>query len=224
MIPKLSEYNHIFPNPKKAGKEGLLAWGGDLSEGRILSAYERGIFPWFNPSDPILWWSPDPRLILFPDAIKVSSSLRKSMQHFTLTYDNDFEAVIRLCRDTRIQKGENSWIFDAIIDAYLSLHVKGFAHSVECYYRGVLVGGLYGLYLGGVFCGESMFSLKPDASKAALVGLCEKIQALGGDFIDCQIPTAHLKSMGAVEIKRDIFLAMLEKALEKPVHQEWNKG
>ncbi|MDD3342269.1 MAG: leucyl/phenylalanyl-tRNA--protein transferase [Sulfurospirillaceae bacterium] len=223
MIPKLNEHNHIFPNPAYAGKEGLVAWGGDLSAGRILSAYERGIFPWFNPSDPILWWSPDPRLLLFPDAIKVSASLRKSMRHFEITYDKDFESVIRLCRDTRIQKGENSWIFDAIIEAYISLHIDGFAHSVECYCEGELVGGLYGLYLGGVFCGESMFSQKRDASKAALVGLCQKVKELEGDFIDCQIPTAHLKSMGAVEIKRDLFLVMLKKALEKPMHHEWVK-
>lgn len=221
MIPKLNEHNHNFPNPRHAGKEGLVAWGGDLSTGRILSAYERGIFPWFNPSDPILWWSPNPRLILEPDAIRITSSLRKSMRHFDIKYDNDFASVIRLCRDIRLKKGESSWIFDAIIKAYTTLHVEGFAHSVECYQEGELVGGLYGLYLGGVFCGESMFSLRKDASKAALVGLCEKIKALDGDFIDCQIPTAHLKSMGAVEISRDDFLLRLEQALKKTVHKEW---
>lgn len=205
----------MFPNPSHASKEGLLAWGGDLSEKRIVSAYMQGIFPWFNPGEPILWWSPDPRLILFPKDIKISQSLRKSMKHFEIKFDENFEGVMRLCRDVRIEKGQNSWIFDDMIQSYTALHVKGIAHSVECFYEGILVGGLYGLYVGGVFCGESMFSKQKDASKVALVALCEKVLELGGDFIDCQLPTPHLKSMGAVEISREYFLGLLKKSLEK---------
>lgn len=221
MIPKLNDLNYSFPHPSLATKEGLLAWGGDLSVERLLSAYEKGIFPWFNPNDPILWWSPNPRLVLFPKDIKITQSLRKSMKHFEIRFDENFEMVMRLCRDIRVEKGQNSWIFDEMIEAYKSLHVKGFAHSVECYHQGKLVGGLYGLYLGGMFCGESMFSTQRDASKAALVALCKKVISLNGDFIDCQLPTPHLKSMGAVELSRDVFLEMIQKTLEKNSHKEW---
>lgn len=221
MIPKLNDLNYLFPHPSFATKEGLLAWGGDLSIERLLSAYTKGIFPWFNPGDPILWWSPNPRLVLFPKDIKITQSLRKSMKHFEIRFDENFEMVMRLCRDIRLEKGQNSWIFDEMIEAYKSLHVKGFAHSVECYHQGKLVGGLYGLYLGGMFCGESMFSIQKDASKAALVALCEKVISLNGDFIDCQLPTPHLKSMGAVEMSRDVFLEMIQKTLEKSAHKEW---
>ncbi|MBV5279668.1 MAG: leucyl/phenylalanyl-tRNA--protein transferase [Campylobacteraceae bacterium] len=221
MIPKLSLDNYTFPHPSYASKEGLLAWGGDLSEQRIVSAYTQGIFPWFNPGEPILWWSPDPRLILFPKDIKITKSLRKSMKHFEIKFDENFEAVMRLCRDVRVEKGQNSWIFEDIIQSYTALHVKGIAHSVECFYEGVLVGGLYGIYIGGVFCGESMFSKQKDASKVALVALCEKVIGLGGDFIDCQLSTPHLKSMGAVEISRDDFLDMIAHTFAKETQKEW---
>jgi leucyl/phenylalanyl-tRNA--protein transferase len=221
LIPRLHPNDHTFPDPRKASDEGLLAWGGDLSPNRLLRAYERGIFPWFNENDPILWWSPNPRLVLFPDAIKISKSLAKSMRHFEIRYDTCFEEVMRRCLQTRLEKGQNSWISEALIEAFCTLHVRKFAHSVETFFEGKLVGGLYGLYLGGMFCGESMFSIKPDASKAALVGLCRKIEALEGDFIDCQLPTEHLKSLGAVEMKRDDFLDLIEKTLEKKEIKEW---
>jgi len=205
-IPQLHPKHHAFPNPYEAGGEGLLAWGGDLSPERLVRAYEMGIFPWFNEGDPILWWSPDPRAILFPDEMKISKSLRQSMKHFEIRYDTCFEAVMRLCWETRVQQGKKSWISEALIEAFLALHVIGLAHSVECYYEGELVGGLYGLYIGAVFCGESMFSTKRDASKVALFGLCEKMRAIGGEMIDCQLPTEHLKSLGAIEMPRTIFL------------------
>lgn len=190
-----------------------MAWGGDLHPERLLAAYQQGIFPWFNEGDPILWWSPNPRALLYPDAMKISKSLRKSMKHFAIRYDTQFEQVMRLCLETRLEKGQKSWISQALIEAFCALHVKGLAHSVECYKEGVLVGGLYGLYVGGMFCGESMFSTHTDASKAALVGLCEKLMVLGGDFIDCQLPTEHLKSLGAVEVPRKVFLTMLKETL-----------
>ncbi len=220
-IPQLHPKDFSFPNPLDASDEGLLAWGGDLSCGRLIQAYQRGIFPWFNENDPILWWSPNPRLILLPDAIKISKSLYKSMKHFEIRYDTQFEKVMRLCLETRLKKGQKSWISEALIEAFCTLHVKGVAHSVETFFEGELVGGLYGLYLGGVFCGESMFSTQRDASKAALVGLCRKINALGGDFIDCQLPTEHLKSLGAFEIKREVFLAMLARSLNKNLPTAW---
>jgi leucyl/phenylalanyl-tRNA---protein transferase len=205
-IPQLHPKHHAFPSPYEAGGEGLLAWGGDLSQERLVRAYEMGIFPWFNEGDPILWWSPDPRAVLFPDEMKISKSLRHSMKHFEIRYDTCFEAVMRLCWQTRVQQGKKSWISEALIEAFLALHAIGLAHSVECYYEGELVGGLYGLYIGAVFCGESMFSTKRDASKVALFGLCEKMRAIGGAMIDCQLPTEHLKSLGAIEMPRTIFL------------------
>lgn len=143
------------------------------------------------------------------------------MKHFEIRYDTCFEQVMRQCLETRVAKGQKSWISEALIEAFCTLHVKGFAHSVECYFEGNLVGGLYGLYLGGVFCGESMFSTKSDASKTALVGLCEKLKSLGGDFIDCQLPTDHLQSLGALVIPREKFLAMLENALENCTTNPW---
>jgi len=220
-IPQVHPLDFTFPNPSDASSEGLLAWGGDLKPERLLRAYSRGIFPWFNEGDPILWWSPNPRLILFPDRIKISKSLIKSMKHFEIRYDTCFETIMRQCLQTRLQKGQKSWISEALIESFCSLHVKGFAHSVETFFEGQLVGGLYGLYLGGMFCGESMFSIKSDASKAAMVGLCQKITHLGGDFIDCQLPTEHLKSMGAIEMDREDFLELIKKALEKEHMNEW---
>ncbi len=213
-IPRLSTFSYIFPDPSKADPKGLLAWGGDLKKERILSAYMQGIFPWYNADDPLLWWSPNPRLILKTKDVKVSKSLKKSLKKFEIRFDTNFKKVMSLCRDVRIENGEDSWISDELIEVFSSLHVEHFAHSVESYYKGELVGGLYGLYLGGMFCGESMFSTKSDASKSALVALCSKVDELGGDFIDCQIPTEHLKSMGAIEIKRDEFLSMVENSLE----------
>lgn len=221
LIPQLHSSDYTFPDPRLASDEGLLAWGGDLKTDRLLRAYVQGIFPWFNEGDPILWWSPNPRLILFPSDIKISKSLTKSMKHFEIRYDTCFENVMRLCLQTRVAKGQKSWISEALIEAFCTLHVKGFAHSVETFFEGNLVGGLYGLYLGGVFCGESMFSTKSDASKAALVGLCEKVKNLGGDFIDCQLPTDHLQSLGASVIEREKFLDMLENALENCTTKPW---
>ncbi|WP_156790569.1 leucyl/phenylalanyl-tRNA--protein transferase [Sulfurospirillum barnesii] len=215
LIPQLHPKDYEFPSPLDASDEGLLAWGGDLAPERLLRAYSEGIFPWFNEDDPLLWWSPNPRLILFPDAIKQSKSLLKSMKHFDIRYDTCFERVMRSCWQTRLAKGQKSWINEALIESFCALHVKGFAHSVETFFEGNLVGGLYGLYLGGMFCGESMFSIKTDASKSALVGLCRKVKSLGGDFIDCQLPTEHLKSLGAIERSREVFLKMTQETLNK---------
>jgi len=213
-IPKLSKFSYSFPNPRVANKKGLLAWGGDLKRDRVLNAYMQGIFPWYNADDPILWWSPDPRLVLHPKDIKISKSLKRSMKKFEVRFDTNFKEVMKNCRSTRIENGEDSWINTELIEVFNALHVEHFAHSVETYFEGELVGGLYGIYLGGMFCGESMFSTKTDASKIALVALCAKVVELEGDFIDCQIPTLHLISMGAKEIKRDDFLDMAKKSLE----------
>ena len=203
----------MFPDPRLSSKEGLVAWGGDLNPNRILAAYRKGIFPWYNDSDPILWWSPDPRLVLFFDDIKISKSLQKSLNKYEVRFDTNFEAVIEKCREIRVKSGENTWILEEVIEKYVEIHKLGFAMSAETYLDGELVGGLYGILMGKVFCGESMFALKSDASKVALVRLSWKLQKEGYDFIDCQIPSEHLKSMGAREIGRDEFLDMLGEAL-----------
>lgn len=214
-IARLHEESLVFPDPRFANDDGLLAWGGDLSSERLLVAYSQGIFPWFNEGDPLLWWSPNPRVLLYPQQMKVSKSLQKSMKHFEIRYDTSFEKVMRLCLETRKECGKKSWISEALIEAFCALHVKGFAHSVECYKDNHLVGGLYGLYLGGVFCGESMFSTTKDASKTALFGLCQKLIENGGDVIDCQLPTQHLSSLGAISVLRDDFLELLQNSLKK---------
>jgi leucyl/phenylalanyl-tRNA--protein transferase len=213
LIPKLTKNSYIFPDPNKATKEGLVAWGGDLNPKRIMSAYFQGIFPWFNKDDPILWWSPDPRLILYPKDIKISKSLKKSIKKYEVKINTNFEEVIKNCRDVRVKNGESSWIFDDIIDAYKKLYENKLIISFETYFEKELVGGLYGVDLGNVFCGESMFSKRSDASKVALVALCKFCEKNGYRFIDCQIPTSHLKSMGAIEVRRKDFLKMLKDTL-----------
>ena len=215
--PKVSKYNYTFPDANEADDEGLVAWGEDLDVERILSAYRNGIFPWFNEGNPVLWWSPNPRLILYPNDLKVSKSLKKSIKKFEVKFNNDFESVIRACRDVR-KKKEGSWITETLIEKYAEIHKQKIAHCVETYYEGKLVGGLYGLEMGNIFCGESMFAKKNDASKVAFYHLIERLKKQNFYMVDCQIPTDHLKSLGAVEISRKSFLEKLRKGLNKPVH------
>jgi len=208
----------IFPHPRLASREGLLAVGGDLSQERLLSAYNQGIFPWFSDGEPILWWSPDPRLILFPHEFKVSRSLKKVLKRsqFDITIDRAFRRVITECAETRMAKKESTWIVREMIEAYCRLHETGFAHSVEAWQNGVLVGGLYGVSLGKCFFGESMFTTVSNASKVALAGLVYFLKSNEFHMIDCQITTKHLISMGAREIPRDRFLALLQASLKEP--------
>ncbi len=209
MIPQINRFSHVFPDPSQTSKEGLVAWGGDLNPNRIMAAYLNGIFPWYNENDPILWWSPDPRLILYPQDIKISKSLKKSMKSYEIRINTNFEAVIRKCQEVRLGEEGGTWILEEIIEAYIELHELGFAKSFETYYKGELVGGLYGIDLGTVFCGESMFQVRSDASKAALVHLSKYCLENQYNCIDCQVPSNHLKSMGAVEINRDDFFKLL---------------
>lgn len=194
---------------------GLLAFGGDLSAERLLLAYSQGIFPWFSEGEPILWWSPAPRMVLFPKQIKIHRSLRKRLKRgdFQITFDQDFAQVIALCAQLR-QNREGTWITPEMQAAYLELHQRGFAHSVEVWQGAELVGGLYGLALGQVFFGESMFSRVSDASKVALVALAQRLDALNFELIDCQVYSPHLASLGAREIERDEFLRFLEQGVE----------
>jgi len=202
-----------FPPVSRALESGLLAVGGDLSLPRLLYAYRHGIFPWFSEGDPILWFSPDPRTVFAPDQIKVTRSLRKRIkqQPFEISVDRDFAAVIAGCAAPRAY-ADGTWITDDMRSAYRALHHAGHAHSVECWQQGELVGGLYGVAVGRVFCGESMFSRQPDASKIALVHLGQ----LGFALIDGQVPNPFLTQMGAVEIARDDYLALLARWRDEP--------
>jgi len=212
-----------FPPVSKAlrSPNGLLCAGGDLSAERIVEAYSHGIFPWFSEGDPILWWSPDPRMVLFPDELKVSRSLRKSVAHggYETRFDTSFRAVMEACAAPRDGQG-GTWIVPRMIDAYSALHQRGFAHSVESWRDDELVGGLYGVSLGKVFFGESMFTREPDASKVALVKLVERLKAAGYRVIDCQQATAHLASLGAREIPRAEFSQLVRESIQYPLSGE----
>ena len=207
-----------FPPPGSASQEGLLAVGGDLSLERLLSAYAQGIFPWFSKSEPILWWSPDPRLVLFPKEFKVSKTLKRVINRslFRITVDRAFRPVITECAETRLRRKEPTWIVGDMIEAYCRMHESGFAHSVEAWQGGVLVGGLYGVSLGKCFFGESMFARVSNASKVAFAWLVDFLISHAFQMIDCQVTTKHLVSLGAREIPRDRFLTLLQASLEEP--------
>ena len=203
----------IFPHPDLADPSGMLAIGGDLDTERLKLAYSFGIFPWYGPDEPIIWWSPDPRMVLFPDDLKVSKSMRPlfNQRRYLVTYNQSFETVIKACRSVRRngQTGTGTWLVPEMIDAYIELHKLGIAHSVEVWKGKALVGGLYGLISGKVFFGESMFSSESNASKFGFITLVRKLQSEGFVLIDCQQDTAHMRSMGADTIPRTEFLDIL---------------
>ena len=215
---------YTFPPLEAASPEGLLAVGGDLNPDRLLSAYRQGVFPWFSDGQPILWWSPDPRAILYPADLHISRSLRKSLrtQGFAVTADRAFDHVIQRCAESRNAR-EGTWITSGMQEAYCTLHRMGYAHSVETWQNGQLVGGLYGLAIGKAFFGESMFSQITDASKTALVALSVSLTASGYHFIDCQVVSEHLNSLGAKAVPRYRFSSELKQAVETPVNETpWN--
>ena len=220
-LPWLDPHNDSqpFPDPGRALSEpdGLLAVGGNLSPSRLLRAYRMGIFPWYSADQPILWWSPDPRLVLFPDLVRISRSLRKSLRknHFSVTADTAFAAVIDACAAPR-DGASGTWITPEMNQAYCQLHQLGHAHSIEIGQQSELVGGLYGVAMGQVFYGESMFSRISDASKVALVVLATQLQRWNFALIDCQATTDHLLSMGALEIPRSTFLKLLKRYCPQP--------
>ncbi|VAW80996.1 Leucyl/phenylalanyl-tRNA--protein transferase [hydrothermal vent metagenome] len=214
-----------FPDASQALSEpdGLLAVGGDLSPERLLNAYRNGIFPWYSDGQPILWWSPDPRTVLYPPQVKVSRSLRKLLrqERFELSYDRAFERVIRACATPR-KDGAGTWITESMIEAYATLHRLGHAHSVECWQAGELVGGLYGVSIGRAFFGESMFSRERDASKVAFVKLAQQLVDWRFGLVDCQVYSLHLASLGAITIPRAQFLQHLDTLCsENPVASAW---
>ncbi|GDX53495.1 leucyl/phenylalanyl-tRNA--protein transferase [Bacteroidota bacterium] len=213
MIPTT---NSIFPDPNSADENGLIAIGGNLETATLIDAYSNGIFPWSVVDGRICWFSPDPRLILLPENIAISKSMKSLLKknQFKITIDASFEKVITECRNIRLNEfGEGTWILPEFQNAYTELHKNGFAHSVEVWMNNEIVGGLYGVQIGKVFFGESMFSVQSNASKAALIFLCEHCIKNGIELIDCQQTTSHLVSMGAHEISRKEFLTLLNKLI-----------
>jgi leucyl/phenylalanyl-tRNA---protein transferase len=211
----------VFPEPRQAEPDGLLAVGGDLEPERLLQAYAQGIFPWFNDDSPILWWSPDPRMVLVPAWLHVPRSLARTVRRgvYEIRADTAFSQVIRRCAEAPRPGQDGTWLTDEMVLAYERLHRLGFAHSFEAWREGALVGGLYGVSLGGAFFGESMFADGPDASKVAFVRAVEWLAGSGVELVDCQVHTEHLSRFGARQIARGTFLDLLEKALEKPTNR-----
>ena len=214
----LDKNSYIFPDPLYANDKGLLAYGGDLAPSRIIRAYANGIFPWYNEDDPILWWSPNPRLILELDEFKVSKSLKKTINKniFEIKFDENFKQTMLECKKINRINQNSTWILDEVVEAYYEIHKMGFAHSFEAYFNGELVGGGYGINIGNIFCGESMFSKKTDASKVALYYLVQRLKEKGFSLIDCQIPSSHLKSLGAKTISREKFLNLINISVQNP--------
>lgn len=205
----------IFPPVHLASKSGILAVGGDLSPGRILTAYRHGVFPWYSEDDPIIWWAPDPRFILFTEELRISRSMKKVLRHdtFRITYDHDFLGVIYACQKSR-RKKKGTWITEDMLEAYNTLHLLGYAHSAEAWYGDRLVGGVYGISLGRCFFGESMFSSVSNASKMALISLVIRLKDLKFQFLDCQVYTAHMETLGARFVPRAEFTRLLKKSLK----------
>ena len=214
----------VFPPPELAEENGLLAIGGDLSESRILLAYSMGIFPWYSKEDPLLWWSPDPRLVLFPNELKLSRSLRQTInkETFRVTLDTAFGQVIRACAEVHNNEKGGTWITEEMIESYTALHRSGYVHSIECWLGDELAGGLYGVSLGSAFFGESMFAKESNSSKVAFAALIRQLTKWNFDLIDCQVTTPHLISLGAREIPRSAFMYLLKNALTKPtIRGKW---
>lgn len=216
-----------FPDPWLSDGDGLLAVGGDLSVDRLVLAYRHGIFPWYNQGQPILWWSPDPRMVLFPDELRVPRSLVKRLRRgdWRLSVDEAFQTVIRRCSRKPRPGQAGTWIVPDVVDAYVALHKAGHAHSVEAWEGDRLVGGLYGVSIGGVFCGESMFADAPDASKAAFATLVRRLPDWGVGLVDCQMHTEHLARFGARLIERRHFLDRVEALRDQPLTPgAWTTG
>ncbi len=214
----LSRYNLIFPDPTTATDEGILAYGGDLSVNRVMQGYSKGIFPWFNEDDPILWWSPNPRFILKIDELHIPKSLKRTIKKeiFTIKFNTNFRFVIEECAKAKRPEQDGTWITSDMVEAYCDLHNAGHAHSFEAYFDGELVGGGYGVEIGNIFCGESMFSKKSDSSKVAFISLVQRLKNNGFKIIDSQIHTPYLESFGAKHISRDEYLQHVKESLNNP--------
>jgi len=226
-LPQLSDDPRLFPDVTQAlaDPDGLLALGGDLTPERIINAYRQGIFPWFNAGEPLLWWSPSERATLAANSVHISKSMKRfiNKRSMRVTLNHNFSAVIHACAKPRATQAE-TWISQAMIDAYIELHLLGLAHSIEVWSEDKLVGGLYGLSIGQTFCGESMFSQMNNSSKLAFIALNQHFQSVGGKFIDCQMQTEHLTSLGATVTSRSTFISNLVATRDQPLQSNcWDK-
>mgnify|MGYP000058908456 CR=1 FL=1 len=213
-----------FPEEDEYEEHGVVAVGGDLSIPRLILAYQMGIFPWYNPDEPITWWSPEKRMVLKPNEVKISKSSRNLLNRniFEIKFDTAFEEVLNQCQNIKRKDQDGTWLNEDLKASILDLHKLGLAHSVECWKEGKLVGGLYGISLGKMFFGESMFSKESNASKMAFIGLCQKLESLNFNLLDCQIYNAHLESLGAYEIERSRFLKVVRSNdLESTIKGRW---
>lgn len=210
----------VFPPAEYSDPDGILAVGGDLSPERLLEAYTHGIFPWYSSETPIIWWSPDPRFVIYPGEVKISKSMRQILRRkiFEIRFDTSFRDVITACSGKRKHE-KGTWITSEMIEAYVVLHEMGYAHSIEAWKDGKLTGGLYGVSLGGMFFGESMFSRESNASKAAFIVLAENLHRLGFDLVDSQVHTDHMESLGAVYMERDSFLKLVERSVKRETYR-----
>ena len=206
----------IFPPVEESDPDGILAVGGDLSPRRLIEAYTHGIFPWYSSNTPIIWWSPDPRFVIYPSEVKVSKSMHQVLKRkiFDIRFDTSFREVITACSGKRKHE-KGTWIVPEMIEAYVNLHKSGLAHSIEAWHEDKLAGGLYGVSIGGIFFGESMFSRENNASKAAFIVLASNLQRLGFDLIDSQVHTNHMESLGALEIERSLFLKIVTESVKR---------
>jgi leucyl/phenylalanyl-tRNA--protein transferase len=215
-----------FPDPARSDRNGMLAVGGKLDPEWLIEAYSVGVFPWFNNYDPILWWSPDPRCVVYPGGVKITRSMKQILDkcRFELRIDSSFKSVIEKCRSVYRKDQEDTWITEDMLNAYIKMHRLGLAHSFETWHEGILVGGLYGISLGTIFFGESMFSSVSNASKFAFISLSEILQRNNFDLIDCQIPNPHLVSMGCIEMKRKDYLKIVwNNKPEKTIIGNWSE-
>lgn len=216
----------VFPPAEFADPDGILAVGGDLSPERLMEAYTHGIFPWYSSETPIIWWSPDPRFVIYPHEVKVSKSMRQVLRRkiFDIRFDTSFRDVITACSGKRRHE-KGTWITPEMIEAYVVLHDLGYAHSIEAWHNGSLAGGLYGVSIGGIFFGESMFSRESNASKAAFIILAENLKNLGFDLIDSQVHTDHMESLGAIEMDRKNFLTVVTRSvIRESITGNWGKN
>jgi leucyl/phenylalanyl-tRNA--protein transferase len=218
ILPELSKYSQTFPHPSNATEEGIVAYGGDLNPNRVLAGYRNGIFPWYNESDndPILWWSPNPRFVLDLNDLHIPKSLKKIIKKniFEIKFNTNFTQVMIECANSYREDQDGTWIGPEMIESYSQIHSLGFAHSFEAYFDGELIGGGYGIALGDIFCGESMFTKKNDASKVAFISLAQRLKQNGFKYIDSQIHTDHLERFGAKDISRDKYLQLVKNSLE----------
>ncbi len=218
--------NFQFPSVERASPEGIIGTEGNLSPGMLLSAYRQGIFPWYSEGEPIMWWSPDPRMVLFPEKIHISKSMKRILKsgRFSFSMDNNFREVINVCGSISRKHETGTWIIKEMVNAYTRLHELGWGHSLEVWEDNELVGGLYGLSIGSVFFGESMFSQKANASKAAFITLSQVLGRIGFSMIDCQLYTPHLESLGAEKIDRRLYLKLLKNGINSETYRgNWDK-